>query len=113
MCLTCDNFKRDLAVSGFPCFDFFGMHIYSRNAVDVSFRVGPLFHDDDSDFLVDCLNRNSYICKRVKIWHSRGEYYVDIRKLCDTRIAVEADGVRIEILGVLFAYKPGSFQSKG
>jgi hypothetical protein len=86
MCLTCDNFKRDLTASGSVFKDFYGLHFYGINVVDVSYNTGSLHCKNDTDLMIECLRTNGYSFERIEIWMLGDDCIIDLHKLRDTRI---------------------------
>jgi len=89
MCVTCENFRRDLAAWGVTCLDFWGRHYFSgsRRVVDVSFSAGPFLMEANIHHLVDCLRRNRYSCRGLRARTHDDEHYIHIDRLVDTRPA--------------------------
>jgi hypothetical protein len=86
MCLTCENFQRDLTASGSVFQRFYALHIYALNVVDITYTTGSIDCRNDIDLMIQCIRRNRYACERINIWMVGDDCFVDLYKLRDTRI---------------------------
>jgi hypothetical protein len=81
MCLTCENFRRDLIASGSVFQRFCGLHLYGINVVDVSYKTGSLLYKNDIDLMIECLRTNGYSCEKIEMYMLDDSCNVDLHKL--------------------------------